>query len=112
MQSSPKGTGLEPNIAGALAYFLGPLTGVLFWVIEKDNKFVRFHAMQSILFSVAALVIGFVAGLIPVLGLLIAPLVSLATLVVWFLLMWKAFNKMEWELPVIGKIAHEQVNKA
>ena len=40
-------TGLDPNLAAALAYLLGFLTGILFLVIEKDSKFVRFHALQS-----------------------------------------------------------------
>ena len=41
-------TGLQPNVAGALSYLLGIITGVLFLVIEKENRFVRFHAAQSI----------------------------------------------------------------
>lgn len=108
---SSKPLNLEPNIAGALAYFLAPLTGVLFFVLEKEDRFVRFHAMQSILFGVASIGLNMVVGFVPILGLLLVPLVSLGSFVLWLLLMWKAYNKQEWELPVLGKIAREQINK-
>ena len=41
-------TSLEPNVAGLLCYLVGWITGLVFILIEKENKFVRFHAMQSI----------------------------------------------------------------
>lgn len=50
---SSGGTGLEPNVAALLAYLFGWLGGLIFYLIEKDNKFVRFAAMQSILLNVA-----------------------------------------------------------
>ena len=42
-------TGLDENVAGLLCYILGWITGIVFLVIEPDNKFVRFHALQSII---------------------------------------------------------------
>ncbi|PYQ37482.1 MAG: hypothetical protein DMG99_20935, partial [Acidobacteria bacterium] len=56
--SSPAASGLTPNLAGALAYILGLITGVLFLVLEpyKRDPFVRFHAMQSVLYSGAVIV--------------------------------------------------------
>ena len=42
-------TGIQPNVAALLSYLLGWVTGLIFFLIEKDNKFVRFHAMQSII---------------------------------------------------------------
>ena len=53
--TSPVGTGLAPNVAGALSYVLGLVTGILFVLLERD-RFVRFHAFQSILVSVAWIV--------------------------------------------------------
>lgn len=50
-------TGLESNIAALLAYVVSPLTGIIFYVIEKQSRFFRYHAMQSILFGVAAIII-------------------------------------------------------
>ena len=105
------GTGLQSNIAGALAYFLGPVTGILFLLIEKDNKFVRFHAMQSTLTFGGIFVLNIVLGFIPILGWIAGSLVSLVSLVLWIFLMYKAFNNEEYELPVIGDLARKQVEK-
>lgn len=109
-------TGLSPNVAGALAYLLGPITGVLFLVIEKENRFVRFHAAQSIAVGLVliALSIGFsllgtVLAFIPVLGwiaaLLLTVVLGFGSLALWLLLMWRASQGAEWELPVAGGLA-------
>jgi uncharacterized membrane protein len=106
-------TGLAPNVAGALAYVLGPLTGILFLVIEKRNPFVRFHAAQSVVFGVVWIVlsivisiIGMMLGVIPILGWLIGLALSLGLAVgglgIWLLLMYEAFSGNEWELPLVG----------
>jgi len=108
---SKGGTGLQSNIAGALAYFLGPITGILFLLIEKENKFVRFHAMQSILTFGGIFVLNIVLGFIPILGWIAGSLVSLVSLILWIFLMYKAFNNEEYELPVIGDLARKQVEK-
>lgn len=105
------GTGLQSNIAGALAYFLGPVTGILFLLIEKQNKFVRFHAMQSVLTFGGLFVINIVLGFIPLLGWMAGTLLSLVSLVLWLFLMYQAFQNKEYELPVIGDIARKQVEK-
>lgn len=103
----------EPNVSAALAYLISPITGIVFFLIEKDNKFVRFHAMQSILFGVASyLAYAISSALVVVLiGILLIPLVTVAIFVLWLLLMWKAYQGQEYELPVIGKIAKQQVYK-
>ena len=113
-------SGLAPNVAGTLCYVLGLITGVIFLLIEKDNKFVRFHAMQSILFSVAVWLINFVVtsllvatlftGGFAAFGLLTTGLTVLY-IVLWVMLMVKAYNNQEWELPIIGKIAKGLANK-
>ena len=105
------GMGLQPNIAGALAYFLGPVTGILFLLIEKQNKFVRFHAMQSVLTFGGLFVLNVVLGFIPLLGWMAGTLLSVVSLVLWLFLMYQAFNNKEYELPVIGDIARKQVEK-
>lgn len=113
-------TGLTPNLAGALAYLLGPITGILFLVLEKENRFVRFHAMQSTIVSVVwfilSNVLSFLLGVlaaIPVIGWIVGILVSFGMaaigLLVWLLLMWKAFSGEEWEFPVLGAFARQQV---
>lgn len=113
-------TGLTPTLAGALAYLLGPITGILFLVLEKENRFVRFHAMQSTIVSVVwfilSNVLSFLLGVlaaIPILGWLVGILVSFGMaaigLLLWLILMWKAFSGEEWEFPVLGAFARQQM---
>lgn len=108
-----KYTNLEPNVAAALAYIVTPLTGIMLFVIEKDDKFVRFHAFQSILLGIFFFVTWTMATALIVvfIGVFLAPLVTMGFFVVYLLSMWKAFNGEEYELPYIGKIAKEQANK-
>ena len=94
MQGEGGGTGLKKETAGALAYVLGPVTGVIFLVIEKD-PFVRFHAMQSIVTFVGLFVLQWILGF-----------------VLWLLLIYKAWQGQEWEVPVFGKLARNFVKKA
>lgn len=112
------GTGLEPNVAGALSYLLGALTGVLFLVIDGQRPFVRFHAMQSIVLTVAMVilwivlgVLGMVLAVIPIIGWLIGLLMSLGLslggLILWLYLMYRAWSGDEWEVPIIGKYARQ-----
>ncbi len=107
------GSGLAPNVAGALAYFLGALTGILFLVIDKERPFVRFHAMQSILLTVAAVALSIVLfilsvalGALPLIGWLISVLLSLVIwiggFVLWIYLMYRAYQGDEWQLPIVG----------
>lgn len=102
-----------PNVEAALAYLLTPITGIVVLLAEKDNKFVRFHAMQSILFGVVAFAAALVANMLIVvlIGIILVPAVTIASVVLWLLLMWKAYNNVEYELPILGKIAHNQINK-
>jgi uncharacterized membrane protein len=108
---SAKSSGLQSNLAGALAYFLGPVTGILFLLIEKQNKFVRFHAMQSTITFGGIFVINIVLGFIPILGWMAGTLLSMVSLVLWLFLMYKAFNNEEYELPVVGDVARKQLGK-
>lgn len=110
-QKYTKPYSLEPNVEAALAYLLTPFSGLAVYLFEKENKFVRFHAMQSILFGVAVIVASGLAGALVVIliGLLLAPLISIAAILLWVLLMWKAYNNEEWELPILGKIARDQI---
>ncbi len=90
--------GLDENIAGALSYLFGWISGLIFFLMEKENKFVRFHALQAIIWSFVAIPI----ALIPLLGLLI----NLGT---WFFLMYKAFKGEKYKLPVIGDFVEKHI---
>jgi len=123
--SSTTSTGLAPNVSGALAYLLGPITGIVFLLLEKENRYVRFHAGQSIgvwvaflIFSVVLTVISGVLGAIPVLGWLFALVflfvslgMTLVGLGLWLFLMYKGYSGEQWEFPFIGRQVREMLFK-
>ena len=105
-------TGLDANVAAALSYVLGFLTGIVFLVLEKDSSFVRFHAMQSLIFFLGYAVVTSVLWAVawPVMLLLALPL-WIVVIVVWVLLIVKAFQGQRFKLPFIGDLAEQQVAK-
>lgn len=102
-------TGLKKTTAGALAYVLGPITGIIFLVIEKD-PFVRFHAMQSTVVFVVLFVLQWVLGITIVLFPLSA-LIGIVGFILWLILIYKAWQGEEWEVPVLGKLARNFLKK-
>ncbi|WP_027962988.1 DUF4870 domain-containing protein [Halalkalibacillus halophilus] len=104
-------TGLTENVAGALTYLLGFITGIIFLVIEKENHFVRFHAFQSIFISAVLLIISVVLSMIPLIGWLLSLLLSPLSFILWILLMYWAYQGKRTKLPFVGDIADQQVNK-
>jgi uncharacterized membrane protein len=103
-------TGLEPRLAATLAYLFGFVTGIVLLLVEKDSRFVRFHAMQSTLTFLALFVASIVVRAIPLIGWLLAYLVLFPiTIVAWVLLMFKAFNGEAFKLPVVGDIAEQRI---
>jgi len=102
-------TGLKKTTAGALAYVLGPVTGIIFLVIEKD-PFVRFHAMQSTVVFVAMFVLQWIFGITIILFPL-AALIGIVSFVLWLILIYKAWQGEEWEVPVLGKVAKNLLKK-
>ena len=103
-------TGLEANVAGLLCYVLGWISGLVFILIEKENKFVRFHAVQSIIVFGALTLASIVLGWIPVLNVVIVPLISVLGLVLWIVLMVKAYQGEKYKLPWAGALAEKQVS--
>jgi uncharacterized membrane protein len=113
-------SGIAPNVASALAYVLGIITGVIFLVIEKENRFVRFHAAQSVAVSLVLVVISIGLSVlstalvfVPILGWIVAFVLSVglffATFVLWVLLMWRAYQGREWEVPIAAGIARKMM---
>jgi uncharacterized membrane protein len=115
------GTGLTRNIAAALAYSLGIITGILFLVLEpyRRDRLVRFHAMQSILYFVFAvafriawsIVVGSLANISGWVLLVAFPLrliISIAMFGLWLYLMYQAYNEREFRIPILGAIASKQ----
>jgi len=99
--------GMQPNLAGLLCYFFGFITGLVFYFVEKKNKFVRFHAMQSIVVFGSFFVANLVLLVVPVLGVIIGGLLSLLSLVLWIVLMIKAYQGEMFKLPIAGDIAEK-----
>ncbi|HBB88177.1 MAG TPA: hypothetical protein DC047_11225 [Blastocatellia bacterium] len=137
--SQTGGTGLDPKVAAAISYIW--IVGLIFFFIEKENKFVRFHAMQSILFGIANSVIMMVLAIIATiltvvftigaaaasaagsggLGAIVGLLVWLIWLLFWVLAMVflvglifaavKAYQGQKFKLPIIGNMAEKIVEK-
>jgi uncharacterized membrane protein len=123
--TSESSTGLSPNVAGLLCYVVGWITGIVFVVIEKKSKFVKFHAWQSIMtFGILTVVqivisilsaiawspLGVVSGLwvfLNVLGIIVWVL----TIGLWIALMILAYSGKMWKLPGVGNWAEKQASK-
>jgi uncharacterized membrane protein len=107
------GTGLESNLAGLLSYVLGWITGLIFFLLEEKDEYVRYHAMQSIIFFGAVTVVEVVLeifGLIPyvdVVFLALQGLVGLFAFVLWVVLMVKAYQGVRYKLPWAGELAEK-----
>ncbi|MFH0864360.1 MAG: DUF4870 domain-containing protein [Candidatus Gottesmanbacteria bacterium] len=99
------------NLIGALTYLLGFVTGIIFLLVEKNSKFVRFHAMQSTILFGGIFIANIALGFIPILGWLVGLLLSLLAFVLWIVLMWKAFQGEMYKLPYVGEIAEKQLAK-
>ena len=100
-------TGMEENVAGLLCYLVGWVSGLVFFLIEKDSKFVKFHAMQSIVTFVALMIIFWIISAIPFVGWSIAGLVGLLALVLAIVLIIKTYQGEKFKLPVIGDLAEK-----
>jgi len=112
---------MAENVASALCYLLGLVTGILFLVLAPYNRNprIRFHAFQSIFFhvgwiifwiAVAVIQMAMPFGLTIIISLLHL-LIWLGGFIVWLLLMWKAYNNDRLVLPIIGPMAEQQAAK-
>jgi uncharacterized membrane protein len=103
-------TGFDPNVAAALSYVLGWITGVAFLILERDSRFVRFHAMQSTIVFLALSLLCLVLQSIPILGMLIAVfLVIPFSAVLWLVLLFKAYQGERFKVPVAGDMAEQRI---
>jgi uncharacterized membrane protein len=124
--SDPTRSGLPENVAALLSYILGWITGLIFLLIDK-RPFVRFHAAQSIVvflgLHIARAVLGMIFGMgwwlgevgywsAFTLGAVLVNLISLLSLVLWIVLMIKAFQGVRFKLPVAGEIAESLAGRA
>ena len=130
VQTPKSSTGLDENIAALLSYVFGWVSGLIFFLIEKDSRLVKFHAMQSILFNVLVAVTGivlwivtfilvligtqlpgFLGTILSLLVTLIWILFSIGLLIGWIMCLTKAFQGQYFKLPVIGNFAEKFSSK-
>jgi len=136
MQNPPPGqpgkssTGLDENVAALLSYIFGWVSGLIFFLIEKDSKLVRFHAMQSILLNALIAVVGvvlwvvvfilaliagqladFLGTIIGLLGTLLYLAFVLAILIAWVMCLIRAYQGQYFKLPIIGNFAEKFSSK-
>lgn len=112
-------SGLSENAAGGLAY-ITIVPAIVFLVMEPYNKssYIRFHAWQCIFLSAAWIVLNIairiIASLMSFLSLIaygLYPLVALAMLILWIMVLIKAFNGERFKLPIIGDLAEKQAGR-
>lgn len=109
--------GMEPNVAGLLCYLGWWVTGLIFFLMEKENKFVRFHAMQSMVVFGALSIVFFILSLIIRITFnpftyiawgIIAPILWVLAVVLMIILMVKAYQGKKFKLPWAGNFAEKQ----
>ena len=110
--------GMTQNVAGALCYVLGLITGIIFLVLApyNQNKFVRFHAFQSIFLHVAWIALWIVDTVIAIIlpfslmiiNTLLWLVIALGGLAIWVFCIVKAYNNEQFKLPIIGDLAEKQ----
>ena len=98
-------TGVQPHILAGLAYAAGFVSGLIVWLVEKDNRFVRFHALQSIVLALAWTALGLVLQFLPVIGEPLGILVNIGGCVLWIMAVVRAFQGDWYRLPLIGDFA-------
>jgi uncharacterized membrane protein len=110
LETEKSTTGFDPNVAAALSYVLGWVTGIAVLLLERDSKFVRFHAMQSTIVFLALSVLCIVLQSIPILGMLVAVFFVIPlSAVLWLVLMFKAYQGERFKLPVAGEMAEQRL---
>jgi uncharacterized membrane protein len=97
----------NPNLIAAIAYFGGLITGAVVLVMEKQDRFVRFHAMQSVVVFVAVLVLHLVLAGLPLLGVVLYLPFLITVIAIWVMLMTKAWRGETYKLPYLGDLAEQ-----
>lgn len=104
--------GLSQNTAGVLCYLLGPVTGIIFLLLENKNKFVRFHALQSTILFGGLLVLKYTLNFLPFtfwqFKSPISTILNMAGVIFWVVLMVKTYQGKRYQLPIVGETARKQ----
>lgn len=110
---------LDENVEGALCYLLMWITGIIFLLVEERNRFIRFHAMQSLITFLPLTILGFIFGALAspfwwVLGIslvfsVLRWLITIVSVILWIVLMIKAYQGERYKLPIVGDFAEDQI---
>ena len=104
-------TELDENVAGLLCYVLVWVSGIVFLLIEPKNKFVRFHAIQSICVFGVLTIAQMVFGWIPLINIVFVPIIGVIMFVMWIVLMVKAYQGTRYKAPWAGNFAEKWVSR-
>ena len=126
VQTTKSSTGLDENVAALLSYVFGWISGLIFFLIEKDSRLVRFHGMQSLLFNILVIIVaivlwviafvvlivstqlpGIVGSLVSLVATLIWVVFFIGVLIAWVLCLVKAYQSQYFKLPIIGNLAEK-----
>ena len=109
--AGPAAGGLADNIAGMLAY-VTIIPAILFLLVApyNRNRFVRFHAFQCIFLGIAWIALHFIIAFLPFIHYMLWSLLGLVGLVLWLVLLYKAYQGEMWKVPVVGDMAEKQAN--
>jgi uncharacterized membrane protein len=109
MVSEKSSIGLDANVAAALTYGIGWVTGIAFLLLERESQFVRFHAFQStIAFGGLCILWMLLISAGPIGGLIAFVLLPLPSFVLWLFMMFKAYQGQEYKLPLVGQMAADR----
>jgi uncharacterized membrane protein len=116
-------TGMTANVAGLLCYVAGWITGIIFVVLEKKSKFVKFHAWQSIITFGALTVVQIILSILGAIAVslfsfglwnfahVLGIIVWVITVGLWIALILLAYQGKMWKVPLAGNWAEKQANK-
>lgn len=107
----PSSTGLDPKVAGLLCYLGIFITGIIFLILEKQSRFVKFHAFQSIVVFGILAVVNLILTAIPFIGWLFNLILAPLSFILWIALMLLALQGRQFKVPYIGDWVEQQANK-
>jgi uncharacterized membrane protein len=97
--------GLQANVAALLCYVLGWISGLIIFLIEKENKFVRFHGLQSVIVFAGLNLISIILAF----TIIVPIIVMFLSLALWIILMITAYQGKKIKIPIAGEIAEKHV---
>lgn len=111
MQPDKSSTGLDPKVASLLCYLGGFVTGIIFLILEKQSRYVKLHAVQSIVVFASLVVLSILFSVIPIIGWLLGFLLAPVSFILWIGLMLLALQGKLHKLPIIGDWCEQQASR-